>query len=285
MVSACDQKSPPPSASRRACEGELRLVSLSPAISRTLIDLAIEDCIVGRTPYCDSIDQSIPVVGDLTNVNFEALVRLNPTHLLVQPPAAGVDPHLQRVARERGWIIGAWRLNTIDDIRTMLREMPASIYDDKSDERETLAGKARRLSDEIESALAPAKQESELSFTGRVLMVNDVNPVMAFGADTYLDDILHALGGTNAVTDRGWVQLSLEDVVRLAPDAIVLVRPGANAASLTDDLGPLATIDAPAVRDGRLALLAHRDALAPSSGVIGVAEEMTAILRDLARAH
>src|SRR5436190_23420947 len=43
----------------------VRLVSLSPAITRTLVDFHLESNIVGRTPHCYSVDKSIPVVGDL----------------------------------------------------------------------------------------------------------------------------------------------------------------------------------------------------------------------------
>jgi hypothetical protein len=39
------------------------------------------------------------------------------------------------------------------------------------------------------------------------------------------------------------------------------------------------------VKGGRLALLAHRDALAPSSGIIGVAGDMRAMLHSLSRAQ
>ena len=282
-IAACSESSPTATRPESSSPQSLRIVSLSPAISRTLVDLELGDHIVGRTPYCDSIDQSIPVVGDLTNVNFEMLVQLTPTHVLVQPPIAGVDPHLQRVADEHGWVLAAWHLNGIVDIRRMLREMPERIYHNNPGAKNDLEATTMRLVAEIDDAIAPAGREQQPALTGRVLMVSDINPVMAFGSGTYLDDIVRALGGVNAVTDRGWVQLSLEDVVRLAPESVVLVRPGAKPGDLIRDLGPLATIDVPAVREGRLALLAHRDALAPSSGIVGVATDMKTILRDLAR--
>jgi ABC-type Fe3+-hydroxamate transport system substrate-binding protein len=89
-------------------------------------------------------------------------------------------------------------------------------------------------------------------------------------------------GARNAVRDSGWVQLSLEDVVRLAPDAIVLVKPGASVDEVRSDLGPLATIDVPAVQQGQLAVLAHPDALLPSSAVVGVVADLRGILQRFA---
>ena len=102
--------------------GALRIVSMSPAISRTLVDFGVEDKIVGRSAWCASLDPAIPVAGDLYDVDYERLIRLDPTHVLVQPPSTGLDPTLQRLATERGWIIGRWKFDTLDDVEQMVRE-------------------------------------------------------------------------------------------------------------------------------------------------------------------
>lgn len=280
LQSGCDRKHTPTSQTETST---LRIVSFSPALSRTLVDLGLAANIVGRSPYCSSLDQSIPVVGDLNNVDYEQLVRLNPTLIVVQPPAGGVDANLVEVAKRHNWRIVDWRLNGIADIRAMVRELAAAI--DEPDATRTLAIKANAEAFAANLDRALAADATRSVFGGRVLMVNAVDPVMAFGAGTYLDDVLHALGAVNAVTEKegtGWAQLSLEDVYRLKPDAIILVKPSAKPDELTHDLGPLATIEAPAVSEHRLALLAHADAYLPSTSVVGVAEELRAILQRFA---
>lgn len=278
-LAACDRN---PSTSSKPATTDLRIVSLSPAISRTLVDLGLAGRIVGRTPYCASLDQSVPVVGDLQNINYEELVRLKPTHILVQPPAAGVDTHLQEIAQAHAWIIADWHLDTVNDVRALVRDIPQRLFAQDSPQREEIEAHAGALLARIDSAVGEPTSAADSIYRGRVLLVEAVNPVLAFGAGTYLDDVLRSLAGENAVSDRGWVQLSLEDIVRLAPDAIILVKPGGAEADLARDLGPLATIDVPAVKEHRLALLNHGDALLPSSGVIGVAEQMRSILRRFA---
>lgn len=272
MGGGCDRT---PVAATQAAQGAVRIVSLSPAISRTLVDLGLSNRVVGRTPYCTSLDHSIPVAGDLQNIDYEVLVRLNPSHILVQPPAGGVDQHLQDVATREGWTIADWRLNGVEDIRRMLRELPSRLFAADSMEGEETAKRSEVWLASLDAALAPPESKIHVR---RVLMVNAVNPVMAFGAGTYLDDVLRALGSENVVLDLGWVQLSMEDVVRLAPEAIILVKPGGEANDIVSDLGPLATIDVPATASGRRATLTHADAFLPSSGVVGVAEQMRAIL-------
>ena len=57
-----------------------QIVSLSPAISRSLVDFGFEEFVIGRTPWCTSLDDSIPIAGDLMEIDYERLIELDPTH-------------------------------------------------------------------------------------------------------------------------------------------------------------------------------------------------------------
>jgi ABC-type hemin transport system substrate-binding protein len=254
----------------------LRIVSLSPAISRTLIDLELDEYLVGRTPFCDAVDRSISVVGDLLDLNMELLVRVRPTHVLLQPPAGGINPALVRLANERGWAIGAWHLDTIDDVRVMIGELPDVISDgDLLDDEQHLVLRAAELLQQIDDSL---KEDAD-AFRGPALLVFGLEPVTVFGEGTYLDEVLTALGGRNVITHRGYPQFSLEDIARMKPEAVILVAPrAANEQSPRERLGAIARLDIPAVRNERLAVLDHPDGLLPSSGIIGVAQAMRELL-------
>jgi iron complex transport system substrate-binding protein len=256
----------------------LRIVSLSPAISRTLVDLGLEDHIVGRTPFCDSLESAVPVVGDLIDLDLERLVRVRPSHVLVQPPAGGIDPALLRLAPERGWRLAAWQLDDIGDVKRLVRELPAALFE-TAEERADIEARANGLIAAIDRSLDSDASEHVAGFTGRVLLAFGTDPVSAFGEGTYLHDVLIALGAANAVSARGYPQFTLEDVRRLDPDAIVLVRPGRSGGTVLAALGPLGRLDIHAVRERRLAVLTHPDAFMPSSAVIGVVEELRSILR------
>ncbi len=148
--------------------GALRIVSMSPAISRTLIDFGVEDKIVGRSAWCASLDPAIPVAGDLYDIDYERLIRLEPTHVLVQPPSTGLDPTLQRLAAERGWIIGRWRFDTIDDIEQMVREVPGVLYPQSGDARAAASARAADLLNRMAAALTPGRAAP---WSGRTLLV------------------------------------------------------------------------------------------------------------------
>jgi ABC-type Fe3+-hydroxamate transport system substrate-binding protein len=90
--------------------------------------------------------------------------------------------------------------------------------------------------------------------------------------------MLIALGGTNAAHVTGWAELSLEDVIRLDPAAIIVVRETPPEGDAISAAGPLGHLDIAAVRDGRLAVLVHPDVNLPSTGVIGVAEALRSVV-------
>jgi hypothetical protein len=120
-VVGCKRDDAPSSASRSTSAQSPRIVSLSPAITRTLVDLGLGDSIVGRTQFCTSASQSIQVVGSLLDIDAERLISTKPTHVLVQPAAGGMNPEIARLANERGWTVGAWRLDRLEDVAAMVR--------------------------------------------------------------------------------------------------------------------------------------------------------------------
>lgn len=264
-------------ASAQDDKDELRIVSFSPAISRTLVDLGLESHVVGRSPFCTSLDPAIPVAGDLMSYDAERLVRLDPTHLLVQPTATGVDPVLQRLADERGWTLGAWHLHRLDDIERMLNELPATIAPDNPSRRATIQERVASITGVMRDLFSGAQAASR--FTGRTLLIFNTDPVSAFGLGSYPSDLLLALGGSNATTLRDYPQLTLEDVTRLDPEAVVLVtdRVGGQQDARTL-LGPVTSLSIEAAREGHLAVLAHPEALLPSSAIIDVGRHLGRVL-------
>ena len=246
----------------------LRIASLSPALTRTIQFLGLEQSIVGRSTYCGSIDASIPVVGDLLQVDYERLVRVAPTHVLVQPPATGPDSGLVRMADERGWALLEYTgLDSITDIKAMVHDLALQL--DDSDE-----GSIRRRAEALTAEIDSAMRAGDGAFDGRVLLVHDTESIGACGIGTYLDELLVGLGARNALTTNGWVTLGLEDVVRLEPDGIIVIRTGPERAGMPGSDQAFASLGVP------VTILAHPDVHYPAPTVTDVAE---ALDRALAR--
>jgi ABC-type Fe3+-hydroxamate transport system substrate-binding protein len=164
----------------------------------------------------------------------------------------------------------------------MIRAIPATLFAADDPRRAEATGRAARLLNEIASALTTGGGPS---WSGSTMIVAATDPLLVVGRRTYLHDILVAMGASNAVDASGWVELSLEDVLRLDPEAIIVVREqAAPGLDPVEAAGALGRLDTRARRAGRIELLQHPDANLPSSGVIGVAAQMRRALRRLAEA-
>ena len=96
------------------------------------------------------------------------------------------------------------------------------------------------------------------------------------------------MGGTPAIASGApYVTMDAEDILKLKPDAIVLVLPrgrGVQApspptfADLVTLLGPIGRLDLPAIRSQRIALIDDPLAHTPSTAMIKLADEFRTIL-------
>ncbi len=257
---------------------QLRIVSFSPAITRALVDLDLEEKIVGRSTFCTSLPTDIPVVGDLLQINYERLLELQPTHILMQTSREGADTRLLELAEQKGWKIGQWsRINTLADIERMVRAIPDVLYEQESGEHHRMSDKIDTLWRRLDRIL---HAEASDRWQGPVLLVHHIDPVAVFGRETYLSDLLIALGASNATEVTGWQNLSLEDVSHLNPPAVIIIAETSEDSSVDpwELAGPLGKLKIEAVQTRRFAVLSNPDAWLPSTGVISVAEELREIL-------
>ncbi len=108
----------------------VRIVSLSPAMTSMAVGVGLGDVLVGRSAYCQNVDH-LPVVGDLEHINAEMLVRLRPTHVMVQRSPGDVDQRLVDLANQYQWTIMAQPLRDLRDVDELLTRLPS--IDDRTD--------------------------------------------------------------------------------------------------------------------------------------------------------
>lgn len=242
-------------------------------MTRMVVDLGLGDHVVGRTPWCAAVDGSVPTVGRLDDADFEALLRVRPTHLLIQPSAGGMHPELRRLAERHGWTTFEQRLNTIDDIERAMAGIAAALGEGLAEaERALLPGALERWRTALRDVL-PARSNDTVR--ARVLLTMPGDPALVFGRSTYLHDIIERLGFENAANVEGWASLSLEDLARLDPEVLVIVRANAPMDEAPLALaGPLGSLPIRAVYEGRIIILRHPEAVLPSSAIVEVAREV-----------
>ncbi|MCH2133847.1 MAG: ABC transporter substrate-binding protein [Phycisphaerales bacterium] len=232
-----------------------RIISLSPAITRALEDAGLAPHLVGRSTWCRlRDDRDVPAVGDLHDRDWEGIIRLQPTHVFFQSEDVETDASLVDLAEANGWTLRAWPLRTTGEVRDLFMTLPSAFVGLDTDT--VLDAQCRELANRIDDALVG----NRMALERRVLLVSDGVPPLAWGEQTYLGELLLGIGGVNALGDAAWKTVSLEDVVRLAPDVIIVI-------SETDDPSPpaIAELDIAAVTEGRVHRLVHEDINLPGA--------------------
>ena len=166
-------------------------MSLSPAITTTMVDLGEADRLVGRTPWCRGIDDR-PVVGTLEGVDAEILVALQPGVVLHQPPASGTDPVLVGLQERLGFRLGGGRLDGVRDLLVLLDQIEGLELAAPDRIRQ------RRLALEAIGACEIPEEAP-----GAVLLYS-VDSIGVAGEDTYLGELDRAARGVaTSLRERG----------------------------------------------------------------------------------
>lgn len=280
---------------------QVRFVALSPALGLTLQDLGLEDQVVGAHDYDAALARSIPRVGSLDGIDYEALLQARPTHVLIElSKDKALPPRLASLGEQHGWVVR--RFDSIDSLNDVARVMDDLYLDfvspPEAGETNTIgfSDPSERFDKTMPSeAFARAIQDRGPSVrgAGRVLLLGELSPPYAIGPGTVHHQVLTRIGGRPAIEQGGmWLEMDTEDVVRLRPDAIVIVMP---RDPIDDDrfveaprpgvdeqikrLGRLGEQDIPAINQRRVALIDHPHSHVPAgSSMRAFAEELAAIL-------
>src|SRR5262249_19203986 len=151
-------------------------------------------------------DKSVVVCGDQSGLDYEALLRVRPTHIITEWGLRDLPPRLLELARRNGWVQKNYPLLTLDDILTSTRELAA------------LFGPAAGSAEPVVAATQKAWEPHPGRFAGagRVLLLESIDPPAALGPGSFHQQILERLGGTPAITEgRPFITMDLESVARL----------------------------------------------------------------------
>ena len=221
---ACSRPSPISDSSpadSKGIEVPHRIVSLAPSVTEVLYELGLGERVVGVTRYCDYPPEVVgkPVVGGYLDINYEAIVALEPDL------AIGIQDSTEALRRLNDLGVPTLQVDQHD---------VAGILD--SILRIGEAGGALELAREIEREVrshigrigrmtAGSDRPRTLVVVDRVVGSGSVRSVWAAGPTTFYNEILELAGGRNAVESGLTVypELSVEGLLSVDPDAIIEV--------------------------------------------------------------
>ena len=191
-----------------------RIVSLAASITNNLYLLGAQDKLVGRTQFCEIAEKdNIPVVADAVNVNIEKVVSLKPDLVI----AGGLThPRIVSALQKMGIRTIHWRQpKDFNEICSQLEELGK------------ICGKSDMASEYVKKSRERlASITSQLKDKPKIFMEQGANPLFTVLPNSFMNDYIVLLGGTNICADLNNGIISRELVLLRNPDIIIIVTMG-----------------------------------------------------------
>lgn len=190
----------------------MRIVSLCPSTTETLVALGLGGSLAGVTRYCvhpREALEGVPRVGGTKNPDHTAIAALDPDLVLCNAEENREADVAALSARHRVVVSHPTR---VADVPPLLRRLGALTGTAAAAE-----GWARAVEEKLAS-VRPAARPVRFAY------LIWKGPWMAAAAGTYIDDLLATFGGANVFPrERGpWPRTDEEELATLAPELVVL---------------------------------------------------------------
>jgi iron complex transport system substrate-binding protein len=254
-----------------------RIISLVPAVTEMLFAMGAGPRVVGVSSFERYPPEAtkLPAVGALIDPDLERILSLRPDLVV----AYGSQTDLLAQLKRAGVPVLVYSHAGLPDVTATLRTVG---------ERVGRAPEADRLAAEIERRIAAVRARSAQGPRPRTLIVFgrealSLRGIYASGGVGFVHDIVEAAGGDNVFADvrRQAVQATTEQILARKPEVILELR----ADPLSSDLlerergvwSALASV--PAVKSGRIRIVADPRTVVPGPRVAEAVELIAAIIR------
>ncbi len=222
----------------------LRIVSLIPSATETILALGAGERLVARTDFdLDPRLAHLPSVGQGLTPSLEQLTLLQPD-LVIGWPDNAARSVIGRLG-EMGVAVYTPKVQTLRQVYSTTREVGELLG---------LSAAADSLVAAIERDLAAIQAAVEGRPRPSVFYVVWYDPPTTASTGTYIDELIAIAGGRNLFADAPglWPQVSMEEVVRRQPDIVLLSESDANPVDLEMLRAAVGWRELRAVREGRV---------------------------------
>jgi iron complex transport system substrate-binding protein len=191
-----------------------RIISLAPSITETLFALGLDSSIVGVTDYCDypAPAKQKAKVGGIMNPDVERIVALRPD-LVLMSGSGNMKSDYDKLTSS-GITVFVSYPHTIEDIFKSISD--AGVLTSATSRADSLLRVLRLRKNELVSQAAARQKRT-------VLMLLSLNPIVAIGPGTFLDEMIALANGENIAhtATTTYPLLSREEILRRQPDVII----------------------------------------------------------------
>lgn len=202
---------------------EVRIVSLSPAITKDIFHLKLDKYLVGVTDYCIFGDQlenmvksgKVKRVSGYSNFNYELIMSVKPTYILCMDSTTIEQfKMLKKIAGCK--IYTFMHPKNIKDIEKQILDI-SKIFKKENDALKIIGETDKRLA-ELEKKVSKISNKKK----PKVLVEIYFPPYTTCGKNTFIYDIIVRAGGKPCFElEKDWENVSIENIMEADPDFIV----------------------------------------------------------------
>lgn len=220
-----------------------RIVSLAPAGTEIAFALGLGHSVVGVTSYDDYPSQvaSITKVGDFAGPNVEAIAAAKPDLILA---TSGVQADVVKKLEGLGAVVVVLDPQTLSGVYSDI-EMVGKLTGRPS-AANTLVDGMRADVDSVQASVAGTSTVSAFIEIGQ-------NPLFTAGKGTLMDELITLAGGTNVVTQPGYVSYSSEQLIKANPEVYLATKGSSSDPSAIEKRPGFSAISA--IKNGRVVIL------------------------------
>lgn len=189
-------------------ESPQRIISLVPSQTELLVDLGLEDRLVGVTKFCvhpKGLKKQKTIIGGTKNFHFDKIDALKPD-LIIGNKEENYQEGIERLSEKYPvWMSDIYTLEDAYDMMLGIGGITGAME------------KASHLVQKIRNDLALLPK---IGGTAVYLIWKD--PMMGVGPQTFIHDMLGRVGFDNVVTLARYPEISMEELKALSPDFLLL---------------------------------------------------------------
>ncbi|TYW20503.1 ABC transporter substrate-binding protein [Listeria monocytogenes] len=203
-------------------EAPTKIVSLMPSNTEILFALDLGDKVKGVTAYDDYPKEAQKVEKvTSTSVDTEKIIAIKPDLVLGHESMLATEKDAYQLLKDAG--INVFVVPDATDLKAAEKSI-ITVGKLTGKEKE-----AKEVTDSMEEQkVVIEKKAKELKTSPKVWI--EISPdLYTAGKGTFMNEMLELAGGTNVVTESGFIPYNEEKVVELQPDIILSVYPDAKA--------------------------------------------------------
>ncbi|MCS5490442.1 helical backbone metal receptor [Algoriphagus limi] len=185
-----------------------RIISLVPSQTELLVDLGLEDRLVGVTKFCvhpDHIRKTKSVIGGTKTYHFDRIDSIKPDLIIGNKEENDRDGIEKLAKKYQVWLSD---VKNLSDTFSLIEDL----------------GKLTETREKAEELLVQLRQAFKKPIPKRgtavYLIWND--PIMTAGSDTFINEMLDWAGFENLIQENRYPENSLERLIELAPEYLLL---------------------------------------------------------------